>query len=79
VAPPGGEDIVCLAASPHSLWVLDTAGRVMIRQGLCDANPMGHGWRELDLAQISKCKGNVKTWPEVTVHDSQLVFLFADQ
>ncbi|KAF4530166.1 hypothetical protein B566_EDAN001423 [Ephemera danica] len=28
------------------------SGRVMIRQGLCDASPVGHGWKELDLAQI---------------------------
>jgi Propeller len=54
VPPASDAKIVCISTLLNSLWILDSEGRVLIRQSLSEQSTAGSGWRELDLAQIRK-------------------------
>uniref|UniRef100_A0A6B0VG60 Putative proline-rich receptor-like protein kinase perk7 n=1 Tax=Ixodes ricinus TaxID=34613 RepID=A0A6B0VG60_IXORI len=50
----GGEDVTvtCVAPSPESLWVLTSAGEILVRTGQDPNCPLGKSWAILDLAQL---------------------------
>lgn len=52
--PCRAEDVSCISAAPHALWLLTHAGQLYVRQGMGDQCPEGDKWRTLNLEQISK-------------------------
>ncbi|XP_063216137.1 tectonin beta-propeller repeat-containing protein 2 isoform X2 [Bacillus rossius redtenbacheri] len=49
---PCHNPVVCVAASAMTVWLLDSEGRIYVRQGISDTCLDGTTWKELSLAQL---------------------------
>uniref|UniRef100_T1HZK9 Tectonin beta-propeller repeat-containing protein n=2 Tax=Rhodnius prolixus TaxID=13249 RepID=T1HZK9_RHOPR len=47
-------NIICLASSSQSLWVLSDEGEIFVRQGITNNQSAGKSWRKLNLEQFDK-------------------------
>ncbi|KAK6623332.1 hypothetical protein RUM43_009184 [Polyplax serrata] len=53
---PCDDEVLCIASSSDTLWVLSENGNIYSRLGLSDINLLGNSWRELRLPQIDNLK-----------------------